>query len=180
MMKIYKIMVVLAAVAFFFTSACAETSVSYYMEVKPGTGDYVTVVCAPKGNTLGFSLEFPRCYCNGGIKLTYVVESRDINGSGYNTRFELRRGYLLENAMETLIVSLDGRTIERMIVGDKKISQRNDPEMWQGNTEAFANLMTTFGPRFYEIEALCRSKQGGHLPLTMNLQIASSSVPWSY
>jgi hypothetical protein len=146
MLKIYKVMVIFTVV--FLAVACAETGISYYMKIDSHGSDYVTVVCAPKGNTLGFSLEFPRCYCNGGILLTYVVESRKINGNGYNTRFELRRGYLLENAMETLIVSLDGRTIERMIVGDKKISQKDNPGMWQGNTETFADLMTTFGPRF--------------------------------
>ena len=167
-------MIVLAAIVCFLVSACVETNVSYYMEVKPGTDDYVTVACAPQGNPLGFSMEFPRCYCNGGILLTYVVESH--SASGYNTRFELRRGYLLENAMETLIISRDGKTIESMTVGNKRILPRNNPDMWQGNTETFADLMTTFGPRLYEIEALCRAKQGGG-PLTMDLKLPASSVP---
>ncbi len=166
---------VIAIVAFFLASACAETGISYYMKIDSHGSDYVTVICAPPGNPLGFSIEFPRCYCNGGIMLTYVVGSR--NGNSYATRFELHRGYLLEDAMETVITSHNGRTIDRMKVGDKQVSQKDDPKMWQENTESFADLMTTFGPRFYEVEALCRAKEGGHLPLIMNLQIASSSVP---
>ncbi len=150
------------------TLACA-TPKHYYMEVKPGVNDYVLVKCAPEGNPLGFSLEFPRCYCNGGVLLTYVVEP---GRSEYTSRFELKRGYLSEGGMETVIVSRDGRTIDHMLVGVEEITSRNSPQVWRGNQSTFAELMNSFGARLYEVEAMCRAGQDVDLPLTMNLQVS--------
>jgi hypothetical protein len=170
------IVIVTTVVAFLFTHACAEASTSYYMDVKPGVSDYVTVVCSPAGNPLGFSIELPRCYCHGGIMLVYVVKTA-VNGK-YITSFELHRGYLIDYGVETIAVSRDGRTIDHMTVGGKAITQRSDPTIWQGASESFADLMTDYGPRFYEVEALCRAKQGSNAPLTMSLRVAPSSVSW--
>ncbi|HUT78134.1 MAG TPA: hypothetical protein VM285_10630 [Polyangia bacterium] len=167
-----------AAVPFVIAVAfgCASKTTSFYMEVRPGVDDYVTVVCAPPGNPLGFSIEFPRCYCNGGIRLTYFAKPVLV-GDGHVTRFEVRRGYLVEGGMKTVFVSRDGRTIDRMTVGKNRISRKDDPGIWQENFRSFTELMETFGTRLYDVEALCRAKQGGNLPLTMDLRLASPPVP---
>ena len=150
------------------TAACT-TPRQYYLEVKPGVKDYVSISCAPEGNPLGFSLEFPRCYCNGGILLTYIVEPKR---NEYTSRFELKRGYLYEGGVETVVVSLNGRTIDHMTAGVEKITSTDSPEIWRGNQRGFTALMNTFGARLYEVETMCRAEQNVDWPLTMTLEIS--------
>lgn len=149
-------------------AGCASHK-EFYLEIRPGKSDYVTVVCAPEGNPLGFSVEFPRCYCNGGVLLSHVVRPKE--GGGYLSRFELRRGYLLEDGSRTLIVSRDGQTIDWITVGGRPVTRKGDPEAWRRNQESFADLMVTFGARLYEVEAMCAAEGGGRRPLVMNLKL---------
>ena len=139
---------------------------SYYLETRSGEAAYAQVSCQHEQNPDGFSVEFPRCFCNGGVKLDYVVERRP--GGGATGYFVLRRGYLSSSTPTVTIVSRDGYSIERLYTtrptqeGDRPVevprTARNRLE-WQRNQALLAEIMGEYAPRLYEIEMLCRAKR---------------------
>lgn len=147
---------------------CAESG-NYWMEVEGGEGDYVTVECDPPGNAGGFRLEFPRCYCNGGIELSWVVKSDP--DARPRSAFVLRRGYLSEETPEITVVSVDGREVTGVFVrgadgANRPLDREADAEEWRRNERRYREIVGEFRPRLYEIERYCSAdrERSGRAP----------------
>ncbi|MFO8071241.1 MAG: hypothetical protein R6V85_05125 [Polyangia bacterium] len=144
--------------------ACSAAD-SYWMEVKTGKGrEYVEVECDPQGNPGGFRLEFPRCYCHGGIEVSWFADLGEPLGGGPG--FVLRRSYLTDETPEIRVVSRDDKQVVLVLVegADGRLhplDRREDAAEWERNLEHFSGIMGEFGGKLYEVEMYCRAKRSG-------------------
>jgi len=163
-------------------SACSTGS--YYteapVEIDRAQVAASDVTCAPLGNRGGFHVEFPPCYCNHGITLSWVGRHPS-NREGW-TGFVLRRGYLSDVVPEVLVASADGKRVERVLVRDdetylwNELGQNEHQYEWRRNQELFADIMQEFGPRLHEFDMYCRAKEAsrtGDAPPTQQASLAS-------
>ena len=140
----------LVAAAFFSVASCSG---NYRIN---DSGYNAKVECSPEGNEEGFSMELPRCYCNGGIKWSFVVDRR-YDGS-VDKYIELRRGYLSDDGFETVLRSRDGHTVDTMlIIEDGEETRVTDPELLANSNQVLQDNSDLI-MEMYAVEAYCRAQ----------------------
>jgi hypothetical protein len=150
-------------------------------EIATSQVEAADVTCAPLGNRGGFHVEFPPCYCNHGITLSWIGRHPS-NREGW-TGFVLRRGYLSDVVPEVLVASTDGKRVERVLVRDEEtymwteLKPDENGIEWRRNQELFADIMQEFGPRLHEFDMHCRAKEADRSSEDMPTQRAAVGVP---
>jgi hypothetical protein len=162
-LKIKITFALLAGLTVAFNVLGCSAKKNYLFETRTGRSAYGTVQCKSQENPDGFSIEFPRCFCNGGVYLRYVVKAGSQNNA--DNYFELRRGYLSKYTPEIRIISSDGYKINRLLIkkgsGEFEELRRNSQNEieFQRNELILADIMIEFAPKLYEVEMFCNAKQ---------------------